>query len=164
MKDIIQGDKFVKIADYTYSPEIKHGGDYDNLCNTFDTNKINNGDIIYTHTFYVKQLFEVIRNIDKQVTVVTHNSDTNVDFAPPDNVIKWFTQNVNIVHDRIESLPIVLENSRWFEDVHKIEKMESKLQLLKEHRNLVYMNHNVRTYPEERKKVYDLLENKPWVT
>ena len=164
MTDVIQGDKFVKIADYTYAPEIKCDGDYDKLSNTFDISKVKYGDIIYTHTFYVKQLFEIIKNIDKQVTVVTHNSDTNVDFTPPDNVFKWFTQNVNIYHPKIESIPIGLENDRWFPNLKKKEKMIDKLQQPREHKNLVYMNHNVDNNPPKRLKPYQLLENKSWVT
>lgn len=162
--DFIQGDKFVKIADYTYAPEIKSAGAYDGLGNTLDINKIKNDDIIYTHTFYVKQLFEVIKNLNKGITVITHNSDTNVDFPPPDNVFKWFTQNVNINHPKIESIPIGLENDRWFPHLKKKEKMIDKLQQPKEYKNLVYMNHNIDNNPPKRLKPYRLLENQSWVT
>ena len=52
--------------------------------------------LIYTHTFYAKQLFDKLEKLEyKQFTVVTHNCDTVADFPPPDNVY-WFTTNVAI--------------------------------------------------------------------
>jgi hypothetical protein len=161
----IQGDKFIKLADWTYSPKVKRGDDYNNLTNTFDLNKIKNGDIIYTHTFYVKQLFEVIKTLDKGVKVITHNGDTNVDnsFVIPPCVDKWFAQNVNTREFKITSIPIGLENDRWFRDIYKKEKMLVKLHEPRKYKNLVYMNHNIGTNPAKRTIPYQILEGKPWV-
>lgn len=161
--DWITGDKFKSLG-ATYSPEIKLPGDYDNLANTFNGERI-----VYTHTMYARHLFKKIKNIKKEFIVITHNADINVDFAPPDNVIRWFTQNVNIVHDRIESIPIGLENDRWFVGVDKKNKMLAKLQ--EEHKsiyqltgNLVYMNFNVNTNAGKRAEPYNLFKDKSWVT
>jgi hypothetical protein len=162
--DWIQGDKFIGLANYTFSPKEKRDDDYDNLSNTLIVDKLRDGDIIYTHTFYAKQLFDVIGGIDKKLIVITHNSDANVDFPPSDNVVKWFSQNVNIIHPRVESIPIGLENNRWFKDIHKKEKMLAKLKEARTYKNLVYMNHNISTNPAKRFRVYELLKDKPWVT
>jgi len=53
-----------------------------------------------------KTLFDLIRDVNHRFIVVTHNCDINIDFSPPDNVFKWFSQNVNIIHEKIESIPI----------------------------------------------------------
>jgi len=162
--DWIQGDKFIGLADYTFAPPKRRNDDYDHLPNTLVASKLKDRDVIYTHTIYIKELFETIAGIDKKLIVISHNGDVNIDFSPPDNVIMWYTQNVNIIHDRVKSIPIGLENDRWFSDVHKKEKMMAKLQQPRNTRNLVYMNYNIATNPAKREKVYHLLKNKDWVT
>lgn len=166
MNDWIQGDKFKAIADWLYAPEIKSGEDYDNLQNTLDLKSLKDNDIIYTHTFYVKQLFEVISKIDTKLRIITHNSDQNVDesYQLPSNVIKWYAQNVNVVNPRIESIPIGLENDRWYPELRKKEKMADKNKEMIHFKNLVYMNYNISNNPARRQPVYDLLKGKSWVT
>lgn len=157
--DWITGDKFKSLGTL-YAPKRKLPGDYDGIVNNFHKEKV-----IYTHTIYAKDLFDEIKGINSEFIVITHNGDINVDFPPPDNVKRWFTQNVNIVHNRVESIPIGLENDRWFPEVKKKEKMLSKMQ--EPHKTvhqLVYMNFNVATNPEKRTEPYRLFKNKTWVT
>jgi len=162
----IQGDKFVLLGETTYSPGKRLPDDYDRLPNTFDLSLVKDLNIVYTHTIYVKQLFELITGVERDFIVITHNSDLNVDesFKMPQNVVKWYSQNVNVKDDRIESIPIGLENSRWFKEIHKKEKLSKMLLRNKHHKNLVYMNHNVKTNPVKRTEPYRILENKHWVT
>jgi hypothetical protein len=161
--DWIQGDKFKSLG-ALYAPKRKLPGDYDGIVNNFRKEKI-----VYTHTIYVKDLFEELKNIDSEFIVVTHNGDVNIDFPPPDNVKMWFSQNVNIIHKQIESIPIGLENDRWFPDMKKKEKMIAKMQ--EPHRNyyeltgnLLCMNFNIQTNPSKRTEPYRLLKDKTWVT
>jgi hypothetical protein len=162
----IQGDKFITIADFTFAPEKRLSGDYDGLANTLNLFALKEVNIVYTHTMYVKQLFKLISEVDRQFIIITHNSDVNIDksFTMPKNVLKWYSQNVGIVDYKIESLPIGLENDRWFKKINKKEKMNALLLQPKIDKNLVYMNHNIYTNVEKRRFVYQLLENKDWVT
>lgn len=164
--DWIQGQKFISIADFTYSPAVKVKDDYDNLPNTFDLSLLKDLNIVYTHTMYVKQLFHVIADETRQFVIITHNSDVNVNpsFKPPQNVLKWYSQNVDVVDDRIESIPIGLENDRWFKKINKKEVMLRKLKEQRKIKNLVYMNHNIKTNMNERLHPYQLLRDKSWVT
>jgi len=166
MEDVIQGDLFETVGHLTYAPVVRSDGDYSGLRNTFTIDKciLHNPCIVYTHTLYVKGLFDMLKDINNKFVVVTHNCDINVDFLPPDNVIKWYSQNVNIIHERIDSIPIGLENSRWFVHEKKIERMMNKLQEPRIYRNLVYVNHNVATNPVKRLKPYQVVEGKPWAT
>jgi hypothetical protein len=164
--DCIQGDKFKSLANWLYSPVVKSNEDYDGLPNTFRIKELHDNDIIYTHTTYVKQLFSLLELTIRKVVVITHNSDINIDatFESPVNVIRWYSQNVNVVDPFIKSLPIGLENNRWFPELHKKEKMQTILETWKVQKNLMYVNHNVSTNPHERMKPYVLFAGKPWVT
>lgn len=161
--DWIQGDKFKSLG-VLYAPKRKLPGDYDGIVNNFNKEKV-----IYTHTIYAKDLFDEIKNIDSEFIVVTHNGDVNIDFPPPDNVKKWFTQNINIIHDRVESIPIGLENNRWFPEIKKKEKMLAKMQephhsIYELTGNLLCMNFNIHTNTSKRLQPYELLKDKTWVT
>jgi len=164
--DWITGHKFQKLGEFTYSPNKKLGGDYNKLPNTFNEDLIKDGSIIYTHTAYAKSLLDIIRPLDKKVIVITHNWDLCIDntYHIPDNIIKWYSQNVNINDPRIESIPIGLENEWWFVDERKKEKMLSKTENQKTFRNLVYVNHNIKTNPRERNIQYQLLKDKSFAT
>ncbi len=167
MLDFIQGDKFMAIANYTYAPSVRAFGDYCKLPNTLRVDQLKDGDMVYAHAFYAKQLFELLRGVTKKIVLITHNGDTRVDesFYPiPDCIIKWYAQNVAVVNPIIESIPIGLENDRWFPEVRKKEKMEAMWILPKEKKNLVYMNYAINTNPSQRTKPYELLKDKPWVT
>ena len=164
--DWIQGEKFWQIADFIYTPNEVRKDDYYRLRNTFDIRKLYDGCIIYTHTIYARELFSILKTIDAKVIIITHNSDINVDvsFDIPKNVIKWYTQNVDILNPIIESIPIGLENNRWFLKLHKKEKMLALLDTNALLKNILYVNHNINTNPDKRSIVYDLLKGKDWVT
>lgn len=161
MERFITGNRFKSLADYTFSPQVKRGDDYYNLPNTYNPAIVKDGDIIYTDTGYIQDFFKVIT--DKRITLISHNGDTNINIAPPDNVIRWFTTNVNIKHPRVESIPIGMENDLWFPERHKKEKIIAKVSEPRHYRNLVYMNHSIITNPV-RPRLYQLYEGEPWVT
>lgn len=166
MVDFIIGEKFYSIVDFIYSSnKFEYGHqDYNKLQNTFDVNKLKDINIVYFHTMYKDQFFEKIKNLDNKFIIITHNSDINIDFddSPP-NVIKWFSQNVNCNSKKIESLPIGLENSKWFRHLNKKEKMVKKLSEDKNIKNLLYINHNPNTYPKDRIEPYNIFNN-TWTT
>jgi hypothetical protein len=168
MNDIIQGDKFKTVAKHIFAPMIKNRGDYDNLQNTLNLPDVCNGDIIYTHTMYAKQLFDTLPFSSGDLILVTHNSDVNIDdklvYEMPNCITKWFTTNVNTKNEKVESIPIGLENDRWMMKVNKILIMKEVLKNPQVMRNLVYMNHNINTNTQARLKPYSVLNNKPFVT
>jgi len=165
--DWIQGDKFKGIADYCYAPIIRHPGDYDLLENTFSPGNLKEGvSYIYTHTIYVKMLFNILQYLKGEFIVISHNGDVNIDpsFKIPENVIYWYSQNVDQVHYKLKSLPIGLANDRWHKALKKKEKMLIQMRQEKRYKNMVYMNHDITTNPEKREKPYKVLKSKPWVT
>jgi len=181
--DWIQGEKFKEIVDFTYSPGVRAVDDYDNLENTLDLTKLKDRNIIYTHIGYTQQLFDVIKDIDKKFVIVTHSCDCSIEgygirrpngngktlsvhiFSIPDNVVKWYSKNVNVVDPRIESIPTGLENNRWFKDIDKRGHMIRKHKRPKQTgRRLAYLNVAKGTNIAERPQLYNLFGHKHWVT
>ena len=180
--DWLQGDKFKEIVDFTYSPENKLPDDYDNLLNTFDLALLKDVNIVYTHMGYVDSLFSIIRRLKNRFVIVTHSCDCSVEpygirrpdgtrkvqdiysFTIPDNVIKWYSKNINVVDSRVESIPTGIENDRWFAKINKKGKMLDICKQPKKIRNIAYINHSISTNPEERQLIYDLYGKKEWVT
>ena len=156
--DWIQGDKFIDIADYCFASPQRARDDYNNLANTLEESD----GIIYTHTMYVNDLFDFIKDSDREVIVITHNSDASANITPPDNVIRWYSQNVDIIHPRVESIPIGIENNRWYPK--KRGEMIKCLSEKRDLKNLVYMNHNIRTNFVHREWLYRAFENEHWAT
>jgi len=134
----------------------------------------NNVNIFYRHTHDVNYFFKNLPTKDPFV-LISHNSDGcimgNPDRADhadiglvPGNLIHWFGQNVNTISPYVSSIPLGLENNRWLKREPKLRLMQEVLRQKHEGRNLLYINHNIRTNPEEREKPYKVLEGKYWVT
>jgi hypothetical protein len=134
----------------------------------------NNKTIYYWDTDHVDWYFEMM--CPKQPFIlISHNSDgavkkiktrkdeASLDKAPP-NLIKWFAQNVCVEDPRLESIPIGLENSQWFPELKKIQKLETIINLQKNSINLVYANFNISTNVEERSKAYEVCNSLTHVT
>jgi hypothetical protein len=166
--DFIIGEKFPSIAEFIFSSHLIENGneDYNKLNNTFNIKNLNDVNIVYLHTMYKNQFFDLIRYLDNKFIVITHNSDINISNIDnlPNNVIKWYSQNVNYRDERLESLPIGLENSRWFTEINKKNKIINKIQTNKNIKNLVYINHNINTNKKERIIPYDLFKTKKFAT
>lgn len=167
--DFIVGEKFYSCADFIFSSNMveENHEDYNKLKNTFDPLYLRDGiNFIYLHTMYKNQFFELIKKIEKKFVVITHNSDLNINNVDnlPKNVVKWYSQNINIKDDRLESLPIGLENIKWFPELRKKEKILNKLETQKNIKNLVYMNHNLNTNLTKRVEPYLFLKDSKFTT
>jgi hypothetical protein len=123
--------------------------------------------IIYAHIHHVERLFKEMK-IDHKIILVTHNSDYSLDQKlfnlRPNNIIKWYSQNIMLDHPMVKSIPIGLENERWFAEIQKKNKILNKIKEPKNYINLMYMNHNVGTNRNERLPPYQLFGGQPWVS
>jgi hypothetical protein len=135
---------------------------------------LHNGyNIFYCNTHDVNNFFDSI-NFDNEFVLISHNSDGKITDSPrqydadvkkmPKNLKRWFGQNLDYKHELIESLPIGLENSEWFIETKKIQKLLDISELPKKFKNLVYLNVNIDTNPHERNHVYNLLKNESFIT
>jgi hypothetical protein len=133
-----------------------------------------NHKIYYCDTHNVNSFFNNI-NFSHEFILVSHNSDGSITDNPtteydadirkiPKNLKKWFGQNLKCKSDIIESIPIGLENSMWFPEERKIEKLFNKKSTEKNLKNLVYLNLNIDNNPLIRGPIYNMLQNKNYVT
>tara|TARA_R100000005_G_C4976831_1_gene187939 strand:- start:521 stop:1321 length:801 start_codon:yes stop_codon:yes gene_type:complete len=119
---------------------------------------------------------------DAKKVFVTHNSDYGItrqicDSCPSHHF--WLAQNKECQRENVIPIPIGLENmflrtctaaaggkfsSQVPGALQKAETIDrlANLQLSKD--NLVYMNFNIKTYPKERQRVWDMFVGKTWVT
>ena len=145
--DYIQGEKFITLGDSQRIFYCKT----DNINAFFDNLPTKDPFVLISH------------NGDGKITDTPGNYDADIKKIPS-NLIRWFAQNVCYSHERIESIPIGLENGYNFPELQKIKKMHNLTNIPKQHINLLYMNHNINTNMNERLKPYELLEHKPWCT
>ena len=97
--------------------------------------------------------------------------DRHVDYFNPRI---WYTVNKQTIRENVFALPLGITNHTNESYLHQIygdldciiqvmnENIEKRIHL--NHKNLVYMNFNISTYPQERQHVYNLFSNKDWVT
>lgn len=147
----ISGDTFRFFADHAY----------DELDTSLIPAQIQKGDTVFVKTDYLDDFFRKIHpSIMHPYILISHNSDKtapgpHTQFLEDDKLLAWFAQNYNgYPHAKMHSIPIGIANSHWKHgDFHQILKLQ-KRKFFKKH--LAYLNINVQTFTEERKKVAEL--------
>jgi hypothetical protein len=154
--DFIDGEKFITIGDDYFCSDSDI---YLSLKTTIRTDI----KILYTHNQFIGDLFKYLKTYDNEIIIVSHNTDTNIsEIDIPNCVKKMFIQNVNFVHPKIESIPIGLENGRWFNNTKNI-KIINKNKEIKKNKNLAYMNFNIKTNRDSRNEAFNTLKNKSFI-
>jgi len=130
----------------------------------------------YCKTDYILWFFnECRKHMDTKYILVTHQSDyaitDNLFFQKPNNVVKWYGQNIDYHHPVLESIPIGSHVSTWIgiaseADIthHPDFTIIPETGTPKNHKNLAYMNFGIWTNTTHRKKIYNYFKDKSWVT
>jgi len=78
----------------------------------------------------------------------------------------WYT--INKQTDKVFALPLGIANNTNESQMHLVcGNTDCMIQVMnepKQYKNLVYMNFNISNYPQERQQVFDLFQDKEWVT
>ena len=180
--DFIQGELFTQLADSIYAPQDKEKDDHDKNPCTVNWEELKDVNVICTHNMYIVQLLDIIKYFKQKFIIITPGSDCRIEeqgvvipdgrsgegvvlpYVIPDNLIRWYSTNVNVKHPKIMSIPIGVENSRWQGNPPKKEQMINKSKELRVYKNLLYINHSIGTNVKQRAEPYKLLEGKSWVT
>jgi len=162
--DFITGEKIQELATFIYLPGLEIP---DNNC------------IVFCKTDYLSQFIPLIEQKSNEYILISHNSDGNIvsnkdNIRPydyyfdhfPKNIKIWFAQNVDVYHEKLVSIPIGLENERWFPELQKkkwiLEFIENPTMIKKD--KLIYINLNIETNLSERLPIYNKFINDDFVT
>jgi hypothetical protein len=132
--------------------------------------KLHDGaNVIFCKTDYILSEFEYINNLSNDVILITGNSDYGItdDIIKnmPKNILKWYGQNVLTFHDKIEPIPMGLENKlesfRYGHGVGYYERVEKKEEILNKNFTIkpdkfIYSNFQVNTNFHHRMSVKDI--------
>jgi hypothetical protein len=138
---LITGNKFKHICDYIFDER------------GFNETRIHNEiPIFFVKTDYVNTFF--INHLPKyNFKLITHNSDFSIDskfkkFIDNPLLIKWYGQNINFSHSKLESIPIGIANEIWEHGNENTIINELKIDVNK--RDLLYCNFDINTNIKER--------------
>ena len=140
--DFITGNKYKKICHYSLDNFgfIKHSEPEKNeILKIFVK-------VDYIHTFFKTK-------IERPYWLITHNGDIPIgdDYLPymsDNNLIKWFGQNIDTKHFKLNSIPIGIANETWEHGNESILTEIINKKLTKE--NLIYANFDINTNKSER--------------
>lgn len=159
-------DNFIgKTKDFNDNPLIKN---YSDKFINFGSNlSINNGSKIFCYTHLLDDiniLISTLNNLMNNFILVFHNSDNEFNnnhlvlFDKIPNLKYIYTQNMNVIDDRVKPLPIGLSNSVWEHGNKNIYNKVYNMNI-KKTKN-IYFNFSVGTNREKREKCKTLLLNK----
>ena len=162
---------------------IERAGDY------IETNKFSYiiGDsptisVIFCKTDYLLQEFELIKNLNKKIILLTGNSDFPITEdhvrQAPENLVRLYGQNVLCNDNRFVPVPMGLESSvisrRGYGHGVYYDRSKDLQDLLVSYtdeeknfsraENFIYSNFSIRTNPTHRQPVYDFSKNINFIT
>lgn len=141
----ITGMGYRKICDFIYDEFYKLNI---NEIEQFDSMKI-----FVKTDFLFEFIREVLPNITNKFFLYSHNSDECVDgryseIFDNEYLLTWFAQNVNIINDKVKSIPIGIANRRWPHG--NIEILEKVINENNTKTDIVYCNIDINTNIAER--------------
>jgi hypothetical protein len=136
----------------------------------------NGNTIIFCKTDYIFAEFENIKKIPNNVTLITGNSDYPIDdyrfSQKPENITKWFGQNILVNDDCLIPIPIGLENKLesvrtghgigYYDRVNEKEFLLSR-QINKTPSKKYYANFNISTNYDYRSKIKKICLESPHI-
>ena len=169
------GYNFSKECDYIFSrgqaktveghPVVHPTGEYDIFCRD-DLLGLMEGDLVFCKIDNLPKLSYLLSHTNKNIYLITHDSDYEINeevFTKFSNNIKhWWGVNINYVHPKLSSIPLGL-GSPWVPEGVTPKSLRRLGPSLKRD-GLLYINHRIETYPEDRQQPYDYFSDQGWAT
>jgi hypothetical protein len=168
-KHVITGEKIQELADvyigdeidFNYNPRIEAQKSKHLLISDIPS-EYDNPAIVFVYSHCISRLSERISSFQNPFTLLSHNSDENINECPEvrsilecTHLVKWFAQNVCIEHDKLYPIPIGIANSMW---PHGNLNLFTSQGISKP--NNVYFNFNITTNEQKRSECYAALKDK----
>lgn len=146
--EYITGNKFKRLADYV----LDEGG--------FRRTGIVNDTPVYFVKTDLVEVFFTNHAPASPYKLITHNSDYNITdyylkYLQDSNLVRWFAQNVNTRHPKVESIPIGLANEIWAHGEEAV--MQKAVNANNPKNTTLYCNFNVSTNRESRTACLDFM-------
>lgn len=139
-----------------------------NFCDMHEQNNVR-----FCKTDFLEKEFEIIRNLDKEIILITGNSDypitDKIANLAPKNIKKWYAENCITNNDLVEPLPLGLENIReasrkghgvsWEERAVVKERLMSRDMSHILPTKDIYANFKIATNPQYRYRFASICEN-----
>jgi hypothetical protein len=165
------GYNLAKMCDYVFAQHdiVKNNNcRWDDLKVTHrsDIEGLQNNSIVYCKTDFVPYLTDLIKCTDKKVCIITHDSDYPItqkliDYCLVSNIVAWYGVNINVKNDRVFSIPLGIGNTNVPETPKPVDLIQN---FTPSNSKLLYINHRIETYPQEREEPYKLFTNSDWTT
>lgn len=169
---MISGEQFQSFADVSLIPIGRDNGESE--CDFVIQQQINNNYKVFYYDDNVTELPDFVQNakvlfvntwtlnrfytkifplLMNEYIFISHNSDlgvgeSHIPFLDSSKVKKWYTQNMQVIHPKLNSLPIGLANSQWphgnIKMINSIRNENNKKEFL------VYKNFDTNTNVGER--------------
>jgi hypothetical protein len=160
IEDFITGERFQALADVSIIPEGDLVGEsncdfvikqqqnnsyktfYYNSCTNTLPDYVQNARVIFVNTWTLDKFFSIIFPLLKNEYVfISHNSDSAfsnsyINYLNEKKVIKWYSQNKTLNHEKLFALPIGIANQQY------------------PHGNLELLNQIINTSPDKEHIVY----------
>jgi hypothetical protein len=116
----------------------------------------------------IDDAFDLVKNAKGNLgTIVSHNGDYPVDgkfLRFLDKFNRWFGQNMAVNHEKFIPIPIGLENDYVPNSIEKKRLLSEYMAKDICASNLLYVNHNIGTNPNERTRPYEMFSGKSFAT
>ena len=163
----ISGENISRQCDIVYAANITDPktGKLSRYWNSL--NDLRDNDILFCKTDFIGSCANSIRSLGKKIHLITHDSDINItkdvfDSIDSDNILSWHGMNIDYSHPKLFSIPIGLANGYCDITLKMHDIVEDELFVKPE--KLLYINHRVETYPEERTLPYNIFTTNDWCT
>lgn len=128
---------------------------------------VNDGDLVYCKIDNLPLMVSLLSNTNKIVDIITHDSDYEINeyvfsrlYTP--NIRRWWGVNVNYIHPNLKSIPLGIGNPYVLETPREEDFLSATDDRIDG--KLLYINHRVETYPDERRQPYELFSTNNWIT
>ena len=181
--DLICNLRYVKICDYAHSFTgwINNGIKNKLIKNNNIIEEINKDNrkciSIYSKNGYeLLEFFNLIRNVNKKIILVTGSSDyavTNKVYKfKTDNIVKWYSENVDYKIENLIPIPMGSLSATWIGNSKEQAEIynHKEFRLVKTNneepkiKNLAFMCFSLETNRNHREPFYKFFDNKSWVT
>lgn len=175
---------FARLADVVYSEVISKNEykklkikniniiseNFDYLFYKLNSFNLKSGDVIYTHTGNLLNLFTILKNVpeDFELSLITHQSDRPINNAlfsmKPKCIKRWYGINIDYLSNILHPIPLGIANENYKnKNLVKSELVFPRTDsFFMRKKNLLYVNFSIQTNYSERSWVKQYFKKFPW--